>query len=64
MDEIDAAQQQEELLLNTALANRSQALKSPNGMCIWCHDEKVVVGSAFCSADYGKWQREMRQRRG
>lgn len=67
MDEIDAAQRQEELLLNTALANRVKALKSPNGMCIWCHDEPIVTSSAFCSADcgedYGKRQREMKQRR-
>jgi len=66
MDEADLAQERERAILAAALSARQPSLKSPNGMCIWCKDEPVVSGTAFCSADcgqdYAKYNREMKQR--
>ncbi|MCU5775143.1 hypothetical protein N5923_23205 [Erwiniaceae bacterium BAC15a-03b] len=67
MDIADLAQEREETILDAALSAREIRLKSPDGMCIWCKDEPVVVNTAFCSAecgdDYAKYQREQLQRR-
>ncbi|PKH21453.1 hypothetical protein CIG19_16795 [Enterobacterales bacterium CwR94] len=68
MDEADLAQEKEVALINAALSARQPRLKSPNGLCVWCLDEKVVADTAFCSVecdeDYHKHQREMQQRLG
>ncbi|OON39475.1 hypothetical protein BTJ39_12505 [Izhakiella australiensis] len=66
MDIADVAQLREEAILSAAIAARETPLTSPDGFCIWCKDEPVVAGTAFCSAecgeDYGKYRREMKQR--
>ncbi|VFP78904.1 Conserved hypothetical protein [Candidatus Erwinia haradaeae] len=68
MDEADLAQKREQDMIKAALSSRERSLQSPDGKCIWCKDEIIVVGTAFCSAecgdDYNKYQREMKQRLG
>lgn len=43
MDEADLAQERERAILAAALSPRQPSLKSPNGMCIWCKVEPVVL---------------------
>lgn len=66
MDDADLAQELERAIVTGSLNNRAPILTSPNGKCIWCKDEPVVLKSAFCSAecgeDYFKHEREKRQR--
>lgn len=66
MDDADLASELELSFVKVALSVREPGIKSPDGMCIWCLDEPVVEGTAFCSADcgedYGKRNREVKQR--
>ena len=52
-DIIDEANDLNELRLTTALANRPPKQKSLTGFCIWCRDEPVMSGSAYCSKECG-----------
>lgn len=66
MDDADVAQELEAALITLAISGRKPALKSKDGLCIWCEDEPIVADTAFCSAecgeDYSKHAREMKQR--
>ncbi|BAP58580.1 TraR/DksA C4-type zinc finger protein [Candidatus Tachikawaea gelatinosa] len=66
MDIADLAQEREEAIITAALSSRRKKIQSPDGVCIWCRDERVVPSTAFCSAecgeDYHKFEREKKQR--
>lgn len=66
MDDADLAHEVQEALIASALSAREPGLTSPDGMCIWCRDEPVVAGTAFCSAgcgeDYFRNEYQVKQR--
>ncbi|MEQ4636771.1 MULTISPECIES: hypothetical protein [Providencia] len=53
MDIIDSANELNELRIQAALSNRKAAIKSINGMCIWCEEMPAAPNSAYCSKDCG-----------
>ncbi|CAH6385232.1 Uncharacterized protein EbC_pEb17200380 (plasmid) [Erwinia billingiae Eb661] len=65
MDDADLSQETEAAFISNALSARKPALKSPDGKCLWCRDEPVVAGTAFCCAecgeDYARHERQMKQ---
>ena len=64
MDIIDSANETNELYIQVSLSNRKVAIKSYNGMCIWCHEEQVAPNSAYCSKDCGDDHEQYKRKNG
>ena len=64
MDIIDSANEINELHIQASLSNRKPAIKSYNGMCIWCNDEHIAPNSAYCSKDCGDDHAQYKRKNG
>ncbi len=64
MNIIDSANETNELYIQVSLSNRKVAIKSYNGMCIWCHKEPVTENSAYCSKDCGDDHEQYKRKNG
>ncbi|EOI2314890.1 MULTISPECIES: hypothetical protein [Proteus] len=64
MDSIDSANEINELHIQASLSNRKPAIKSYNGMCIWCREEPVTENSACCSKECGDDHAQYKRKNG
>ena len=61
-DPIDAASEQERMILDAAIAYRKPEGPSATGQCLHC-EEPVALGVRWCDADCrDMWERELTRR--